>query len=312
MTKNNDQQPRFTKSQWQLFFAVLILGGLGLYFFVLKENGLNDSAALYVGLPVLLALAMSLTPKSKSVTGTTMKVLTIALLLSAPVLQEGFICIIMATPIFYGIAALIAKPIDKHRKKKAEGDNSANLQVAAISVFMAVAALEGTHESLTFDRYNQVEHSRIVHADIESVREYLAKTPTFDKPRPIFTRLYPLPKSVEGSGLEVGDQRKLHFVYNKWLYFNAHKGDTIFRITESNDNYIRFDVPHDDSYLSNYLSWQSSEVFLEKAGENATKVTWRLSYKRKIDPIWYFGPLQYYTANLTAETLIDNVADPTI
>ena len=112
-----------------------------------------------------------------------------------------------------------------------------------------------------------------------------------------------MPSTSEGSGLAVGDVRKLHFIYNKWIFFNAHKGDTVFEVVEVKDNYVRFDLVKDDSYLGNYLSWQTSEVLLEPLTKTTTKVTWKLSYERKLDPIWYFGPLQHYAATLTAKTL---------
>lgn len=298
-------------SQWRLFFVVLVLGITGLVFFGLIRGDLNDSAALYVGVPIIIALGMSLTPKTKSAVGATMKGLTIALLLAVPVFQEGYICVLMAAPILYGVAAAIAWPLDKDEKKRAEGDNSTNVQAAAITILLALASLEGTHEVLSFERHNVVEVTRIVNAEVAAVRAQLAQTPEFDRARPFFIRIFPLPVSVAGSGLEIGDERNLHFIYNKWFYFNAHAGDTVFRVTEATDQAVRFEIPHDDSYLSHYLTWESSEVLLEPLDQGQTQVTWRLAYQRKLDPIWYFGPMQQYAARLTAETLIDNVADPT-
>jgi len=202
--------------------------------------------------------------------------------------------------------------MDHYRNKKEKGENASKLEVAVVSVVLSLASLEGTHEAFTFDRYNEVSYTKIIESPIEEVRDKLSETPKFEKPRPFFSRLFPLPKKVEGAGLKVGDERKLHFVYNKWFYFNAHEGDTIFKVVESTPNKITFSIPHDDSYLSNYLTWKSSEVELEELGGNKTKVTWKLAYERKIDPAWYFGNLQKYTASLTAQTLIDNVADPRI
>ena len=181
-----------------------------------------------------------------------------------------------------------------------------------ISVLLAVAALEGTHDVTTFERYNEVEYSRVVEASIDDIRQHIAtNNMKLENERPVFLRLFPLPEAVVGQGIAVGDERTLHFVYNKWFYFNAHEGDTVFRVTKSDANHISFSIPHDDSYLSHYLTWQSADIMFEPLGDNKTKVTWKLAYERKLDPIWYFGPLQRYAASLTAETLIDNVADPT-
>jgi hypothetical protein len=49
-------------------------------------------------------------PKAKTVKGGITKGLTLFLLLSGPLLGEGFICILMASPIFY-LVGLLLRPI---------------------------------------------------------------------------------------------------------------------------------------------------------------------------------------------------------
>ncbi len=298
-------KPQITTSQWQLFFIILVVGLAGVIFYLLRGNDLDSSAALYIGLPLLMALGMSLTPKAKSAMGIVMKTLTIAILLSAVVFAEGFICILFAAPILYGVAAAVAYTVGRYHRQK-----SSKLETALLSTVLLLLSFEGTHEILSFNRQNQVEYSKVINSDVDGVKQQLAMTPSFDKTRSLFIRIFPLPSTSEGSGLAVGDVRKLHFIYNKWIFFNAHKGDTVFEVTEVKDNYVRFDLVKDDSYLGHYLAWQTSEVLLEPLTKNTTKVTWKLSYERKLDPIWYFGPLQHYAATLTAKTLIDNVANP--
>lgn len=314
MSGTEDSTPtrgyKISRDQWRLFFVVLVLGIAGLFFFILVRNDLNDSAALYVGLPILIALGMSLTPKAKSAMGATMKGLTIALLLSVPVFQEGYICVILAAPILYGVAASIAWPIDRERKEQEKGNQGTKLQVALITIIASIAALEGTHDIFTFERHNVVESTRVINADVDSILATIAEVPSFEKTRPFFIRLFPLPETIEGSGLAIGDERKIHLVYNRWPFIEPIKGDAIFRITDVSTNYVRFDIPQDTTFLNLYLDWESSEVFLQPINENQTQVIWRLSYQRKLDPIWYFGPMQQYAVRLAAETLIDNVADP--
>lgn len=102
---------------------------------ILRKHNLYDSAALYIGLPLILALGLSLTPKTNSAMGATMKGMTIALLLSAVIFQEGYICILFASPIFYAVGAIIAYPIDRARKRKSK---NITLQTAAIAVPMPI------------------------------------------------------------------------------------------------------------------------------------------------------------------------------
>ena len=307
---NEPKKPKLRKGQITLLVMLAVLTAAFLYFKFLENNGLNDSAALYLGIPMLIAMGMVLLPKSQSVMGATMKTLTIGLLLSAPLLEEGFICILMAAPILYGVAAIVASIINRFRKKHNKEDSS-TLRLSALSVaIVATASFEGTHESLSFDRTNTITESTVIEANIDDVRAKLAQAPTFSKDRPFFLRVFPLPTSVEGAGLEVGDTRTLNFTYFKWFYYKPHVGSTTVAVTDNSNDRIRFEVVHDDSYVSNYLTWKAGEIELEEIDGERTKVTWTVSYERKLDPVWYFGPLQYYAVSLTTDVLIDNVANP--
>lgn len=296
-----------SKLHWRLFFVVLILSVAGIFFFTLKHNGLYDSAALYLGLPLLIALGFSLIPKRKTAMGATMKGMTIALLLSAAVFQEGYICILFAAPLFYGVGAIVAWQVDKARKRKEK-----TLQAAAIATIFALLSLEGTTDLTTVPRDNTVTASKIINASIHDVRDQLAKTPEFDDVPPVFLRIFPYPENIIGSGLEVGDIRQATFVAYKHIWWSKVEGDLAFRVSESEPNRIKFEVTKDDSYVSHYLKWLSSEVFLEPIDATRTKVTWKHEYKRILDPAWYFGPLQHYAVKLTTEQLIDRVATPEI
>lgn len=300
----------FTIRQWRQFGLVLVLGLCGIFAHILMgfDPALFNSAALYVGLPFLLALGMCFVPKAKSHVGATFKGLTIAILLSFPVLNEGVICVLMASPLLYSIGLLAAWSNDRAEKK----EKGSKIQLALVTSVLAIASLEGVHETTSFPRENTAEYSHVIHAPIAAIREKLAATPDIAETRPFYMQLFPLPADSEGSGLKIGDQRKLNYVYKKWIWTNEKRGSTVFRIAESTDHYIRFDIPHDDSYLASYLTWRSSEVLLTPLGPDKTKVTWRLSYTRKLDPIWYFGPLQQHYVTQTAKTLIDHVADPTL
>jgi hypothetical protein len=71
---------------------------------------LEQTAVLFVGIPTVLAILLAVVPKAKTVKGGITKGLTLFLLLSGPLLGEGFICILMASPIFY-LVGLLLRPI---------------------------------------------------------------------------------------------------------------------------------------------------------------------------------------------------------
>ena len=307
MTQPEKNFGGFSTAQWRLFGVVLVVGLSGIFFHLLARQELNNSAALYVGLPFLFALGLSLTPKTSSSMGATMKGLTIALLLSAPVFMEGFICILFAAPIFYSVAALFAWAADRAKKRQ---DAKSKIQLSVFTVLLAFGSLEGTQEALTVARFNQVSYERIVDMSPAAIRDNLTQVAMFSGERPLLLKIFPMPKNIAGMGLAIGDERRVDFVYKKWIFANVHQGSTVFRVVKSEPNYIAFDIPQDDSYLSHYLHWRASEVFLEPTASGKTKITWQLSYDRKLDPAWYFGPLQHYAAELTAKVLVDHATAP--
>ncbi|MFZ4761523.1 MAG: hypothetical protein ACOYK8_01740 [Alphaproteobacteria bacterium] len=304
---DNESKAKIASSQWRLFFVVLVLGLSGIFYGILREHRLYNSAALYIGLPLLLALGLSLSPKTKSALGATMKGMTIALLLSAIVFLEGYICILLAAPIFYAVGALIAYPIDRACKRE---DKNSTLQTACIATVFGLLSLEGTTEMTTVPRHNEIIVSKIVAADITDIRSQLSKTPEFTQDKPVFLKIFPYPAQITGQGLNIGDERVAKFIAYKHIWWSKVEGDLVMKITENSKDKIKFAVVKDDSYLSHYLKWQSSEVSLESVDSTHTKVTWKLSYERMLDPAWYFSPMQRYAATLAARELIDHVATP--
>ena len=119
-----------------------------------------------------------------------------------------------------------------------------------------------------------------------------------------------MPSQTKGTGIDVGDTRNVHFTYHKHIIGNTHEGNLELTVSDRTENSITFIKTHDNSYISNYLDWQISHVTVEPISDTESKVSWTLEYKRLLDPIWYFGPLQHYATKLTASTLIDYVADP--
>jgi hypothetical protein len=306
-TGNEMDSPSTTKIRFTpLFYAVLVLGLAGCAYTFLRRNYLVDSAALYIGLPLLLAVGMSLLPETKSAFGATMKGITIALLLSAIVLQEGTICILFASPIFYGVGAIVATLVDRVRQK---AKTQKYLSVAFIAV-LALLSGEGTLHQTSFNRDNSVTVSKIVSATRDEVRAQLMAGTTLGADKPLFLSLFPYPVSVAPLGLEIGDEARIHFVYMKHIWWTKVEGDLVLRVTDSTQDKIVFKVMSDDSYLSHYLKWHDSEVSLATIDNHHTQVTWRLTYTRILDPIWYFSPMQNYAVRLAAEELIDHVATP--
>ena len=73
---------------------------------------------------------------------------------------------------------------------------------------------------------------------------------------------------------------------------------------------MTFRPSHDDSYITHWLSWRDIDVEWREIAPGQTEVSWTLRYRRRLDPAWYFAPLERYAAGLAAGYLIDTLATP--
>jgi hypothetical protein len=297
----DNPQPRrgITRQQWTLVTIILGLAIAGTLYRVFVVHRLEQTAALFIGLPAVLAIVLTLAPAAKSATGLIMKTTTIALLMSGPILGEGFICIIMAAPLFYLVGAVIGLVVDRRRRK----EKSLSLH-AMVLLPILLASLEGTTPTLTFPTREEVTVRKIVSGSPADVERALAQRPVYDETLPPFLRMkFPLPTSATGEGLSVGAERRIHFAGGE-----GKPGDLTMRVTARDASSVTFTAKSDTSHIAHWLTWRTSHAAWRAAGPARTEVTWTIVYDRELDPAWYFAPWERYATRLAAEYLIDNLA----
>ena len=103
-----DKTLQLNKVQKLIMLAIVLSAFTGIVIGLLRERGLDGTALLYIGIPTIIGIAFASTPTATSAVGATLKALTFMILISGPLLQEGFICMIMAAPILYIVGALAA------------------------------------------------------------------------------------------------------------------------------------------------------------------------------------------------------------
>ncbi len=79
------------------------------------------------------------------------------------------------------------------------------------------------------------------------------------------------------------------------------------RIREVTPARVVTDFIEDTTYFSTYLTLHQSRIALEALGERRTRITLSIDYTRKLDPAWYFGPLQRYAMSEMGDFLIREV-----
>lgn len=262
--------------------------------------GLGHTSLMFIGIPAVLAMLLALTPKAKSATGAIVKGITLVLLILAPIVGEGYLCILMAAPLFYLVGVIVGALVDWQRRKR-------KVTLSCCALVLLPMSLEGVVPQLTFDRLQSVEATRIVNAPPQEVEAALAQSLRVGTRLPGFLAIgFPRPLEAHGEGLSVGSMRTVHFSGAE----GDPPGDLVVQITASQPGYLRSETVSDGSKLTQWVRWDRSDVTWRTVDATHTAVTWRVSFERQLDPAWYFIPWERFAAREAAGYMIDANATP--
>jgi len=295
MSDNDEQSRKIEPAQWSVVaIIVAFAAGAFLYKLLMRER-LGHSAAMFLGIPAVLAILLALAPKAKTATGGILKGITLALLVVAPLLGEGYLCILFASPLFYIVGIVVGLAMDRQRRKQ-------DATLSCVVLLLLPMCFEGVIPQLTFNRAQSVEARRVVAAPANEIQHALADGPNVRTPLPLALRIgFPRPLGTWGEGLAVGDTRTIHFAGAE----GDPPGDLVMRVTERHPGYARFETVSDQSKLTQWVQWTSSEVEWKALDEGHTTVTWRIDFMRQLDPAWYFTPWERAAVKEAAAYLID-------
>jgi hypothetical protein len=223
-----------------------------------------------------------------------------SLLIVAPLLGEGYLCILMASPLFYLIGLIIGGIADWDRAKR-------KTTLSCLALVLLPMCLEGVVPQLTMNRAQSVEVTKVVDASGDAVKEALARSLKVGTVLPAFLRIgFPRPLAAYGEGLAVGSMRTIHFAGAE----GDPPGDLVMRVSERRAGYVRFETVSDGSKLTQWLRWDSSEVEWRQIDAGHTEVRWRVHFERELDPAWYFTPWERGAVREAARYLIEANAVP--
>lgn len=278
---------------------------------ILVEYRFHTSALLYVGIPFLIALVLILIRSPEKNPSWKRKHLNhlidafIIMLGSSVVLFEGFVCVVMFMPI-YLIVILILFLLDA-AKERARAQGKSTLSMHVLPLLIVVSAFEGVSPATSFDRNEQVSVSRVVQASIADIKHNLVQPMELEKDRPWFLKLFPMPDNIKAGSLSPGDVHEIHFKYYRWFFTNLHEGSMRLEISANETNRIRTTFLSDTSYIANYVTLKGTEIRLDSIDAQHTRVTLSINFERKLDPYWYFSPIERYGISKTADFLITEV-----
>lgn len=300
MSDIDKQNPKIEPAQWSVVAIVVAFAAGAFLYKLLMHERLGHSAAMFLGIPTVLAILLALAPKAKTATGGILKGITLALLVVAPLLGEGYLCILFASPLFYIVGIGVGLAMDKSRRKQ-------GATLSCVALLLLPMCFEGVVPQLTFNRAQSVEVRSVVAAPANEVEHALTQGPNVTTPLPLALRIgFPRPLGAWGEGLAVGDTRTIHFTGAE----GDPPGDLVMRVTERHPGYARFETVSDQSKLTQWVRWTSSEVEWTALDKGHTAVTWRIDFMRQLDPAWYFTPWERAAVKEAAAYLIDADATP--
>ena len=286
------QEARSTRLKAVILIAAYAAAAL-LYRGIIANN-LGRTAIMFIGLPLLLAAMLASAPPARTSTGSIMKGITLFLLLVAPLMGEGYLCILIASPLFYLVGAIVATVVNIMRERR-------NDRLGAYALLLLPFAFEGTIPMLTYQREETAEATRVISATPDAVEQALTAPPRIDLAMPRLLRIgFPRPTLATGQGLTIGSTRTLHFTGAE----TAPPGDLTAQVTASRPGYAGFTITSDHTKVTEWMHWRASEVSWQAVDATHTQVTWRIHYTRGLDPAWYFGPWERVVVTRCADYLI--------
>jgi len=214
--------------------------------------------------------------------------------MSAILFGEGIACILIAAPLFYGVAAILVFIFEFFKKDK----NSKTYSFVVIPLIILLAQPLGIKSPA---QLNTVSTSKIFqrHLDITE----LNKHPDFEVNIPTLFKLgFPKPKSITGEGVKVGDQRNINFLSN-----TKGMGTLSIEVKYVTDSSILFHIIEDSSHISHWLTWNKLSVLIENnIDNNQSTVTWTSSYTCDLGPQWYFEFLEEMAVKQMNDHLINS------
>lgn len=269
---------------WKPRLVLSIVIGVGgifvVYVSILKGSVNADSALIFVGLPVALAIALAIAP-IRTAHGRVFQVTTICLLIIAVLAHEGAVCVLLAAPLVYGVAhgaTALVRLITKGRRA-----------YALLLPLLLVSSAEGVDRDWRVHPIQTVEVVRVVHLSPAEVAARIERGPS---PASLGSWMLkalrvPTPGHVEGVGLDPG--ARWMFAYHGSSH--GPGGHTTFEVATRSAGAVSFRIVEDSAITARWFDWRLASVQWETVDDTRTRVRLAIEYRRGLDPSWYFGPL---------------------
>lgn len=265
---------------------IVVVALLGVW--ISAVTGRLDSALLFVGIPCLLAFGVSLV-NGKGGWGSVVQAITIVLLLASALLHEGALCVLLASPLVYGVAGLIYG-----------ASRMASRGRYALVPVVVLLAWEGAVPGARVSPDQAASASSIVAGECAGFVEALERGPRIDPARDRGRLLqlaqYPTPVAADGAGLGVGDSWRLRMP----------AGAITTEVVAARTDRIDFAVTQDTARTTRWVGLRGGTLAWSQT-ERGCEATLTVDYQRRLDPSWWFGPVTGAFMNAGAAALLNGL-----
>ena len=299
---------------WKII--LLVIGVATLTLRLLLDSEFATTTLVYIAVPFLISVALAFFTKNMEERSwraryvNHLRISTIIFLATSIILFEGFICVAMFMPIYYLLVSLgfaAGALFEPSKDKQSHNDLNDTFKAYALPVIVLMMVTEGLTPMTTVERNGAATFVADSHQTVEQLQVNMAKPIAFGEDRHWFLKLFPLPDQVFAGSLKQGDIHKLHFTYKRWIFTNEHKGEMHVKIAKVSADHIRTEITRNDSYLSNYMHIDGTDVRFTPLPNGKTRVALTVRYERSLDPAWYFGPMQYVAARQSAKQFLTDI-----
>ncbi|MEM7160880.1 MAG: hypothetical protein AAF487_00435 [Bacteroidota bacterium] len=275
-----------------LYILIFVLTVTSLVFRIISERGFEQSSLLFIGLPATIAVLMvKYWPKQKSLYAAVFKAITLFLAISGILFGEGMICILISSPIFYGIGLFIVFIYEQLKKNKRH--HLYSFILLPLLILLSQPAKHWKESEII-----RVQSEVILKNDIGI--EAFNHNPTFDNELPFFFELgFPQPMHIKGNGLYKGAQREITFRSS-----TKGEGKLLLEINRIEGQKITFKAISDSTHIDHWLTWKEMHAEIKKNELGQTQIIWESAFVCDLHPNWYFKPLEKYSVDLMNRYLI--------
>lgn len=291
---------------------LLILGTVTLLTRLVLDSRFATTSFFYCLVPYLIGVILYVCipqPKGWSRTkriGRHLLATVIVMLASSALLFEGFICVLMAAPI-YIFFALLAIGLTPHKADPDRFKKSDVFRMSFIPLAVIVISVEGLTDTTSFPREEVITRTQILNLTPEQIQANLAQPVHLDAKRSAFLSIFPLPERVDAPNFAQGETHTAYFTYRRWGFTNVHRGETQLYMKTVTPLLIETEVTKDTSYFSHYLTVHGTKIQMHPQADGSTQVSLTIRYRRELDPAWYFGPMQRRAMRESADYLLTNI-----